>query len=214
MVRNVKQAGVQLQVLPYAQFAIERESLRHITHSLAGGDIFRVDRLAEQPGLAFAGGQQAGEHLHGGGFAAAVRAEEAKNFATGDTKVNVVDGDKVAEAHGQAARFNSDLFLTAVARRDDHVFMRQALRFRQQGDKCLFQCLAAGLFFERRRATGRQNLTGVHRHQPVEALGLFHVGGGDQHAHFRLALANAVYQIPELRAGERVDAGSRFIKDE
>ena len=65
---------MQLEVLPDGQLAIEREGLRHIAHPLAGGDILRVDRLAEQPGFTFAGGQQAGEHLHGGGFAAAVRA--------------------------------------------------------------------------------------------------------------------------------------------
>ena len=35
-------------------------------------------------------------------------------------------------------------------------------------------------------------------HQPVEAFGLFHIGGGDQHAHIALPLANTVDQIPEL----------------
>ena len=86
--------------------------------------------MAEQPGLTFAGGQQAGEHLHGGGFAAAVRSKEAKDFAAGDAKVNVVDGNKVAEAHGQAARFDGDLFLAAVARRDNYRLMRLTLCFR------------------------------------------------------------------------------------
>ena len=129
-VRNMKQAGVQFEVLPDGQFAIEREGLRHIAHPLAGGDILRIDRLAEQPGFAFAGGQQAGEHLHGGGFAAAVGAEEAEDFTARDAEVNVVDGDEVAKAHGQPTGFDGDLFLAVVARRDHHRLMRLALRFR------------------------------------------------------------------------------------
>ena len=210
----MEQAGVQLEVLPDGQFAIEREGLRHIAHPLAGGDILRVDRLAEQPGFTFAGGQQAGEHLHGGGFAAAVGAEEAEDFTAGDAEINVVDGNKVAKAHGQAARFDGDLFLTAVARWDNYRPMRLTLCFWQQGDKRLLQGLAAGLGFELCGAAGRQHLAGVHRHQPVKALGLFHVGGGHQHAHRRLALANTVDKLPELRPGEGIDAGGRFIKDQ
>ncbi len=213
-VRNMKQAGVQFEVLPDGQFAIERESLRHIAHPLAGGDIFRVDRLAEQPGFAFAGGQQAGEHLHGGGFAAAVGAEEAEDFTAGDAEVNVVDGDEVAKAHGQPTGFDGDLFLAVVARRDYHCRMRLALRFRQQGDKRLLQRLTAGLRFQLRSGTGRQHLAGVHRHQPVKALSLFHVGGSHQYAHLRLALTNAVDKLPELRPGKRVDAGGGFIEDQ
>jgi hypothetical protein len=41
----------------------------------------RIDRLTEQPGLPLAGGQQAGEHLHRRGLAAAVGAEKAEDLA-------------------------------------------------------------------------------------------------------------------------------------
>lgn len=60
----------------------------------------------------------------------------------------MVDGNKVAKAHGQAARFDGDLFLTAVARWDNYRPMRLTLCFWQQGDKRLLRGLAAGLGFE------------------------------------------------------------------
>ena len=44
----------------------------------------------------------------------------------------------------------------------------------------------------------------IHRHQPVEALGFLHVGGGDQHAHAFAARADTADQ---LRTGLR-DSGS------
>ncbi len=52
------------------------------------------------------------------------------------------------------------------------------------------------------------------QNQPVEAFGLFHIGGGDQHAHIALPLTNTVDQIPELGAGERVNPRCWLIKDQ
>jgi hypothetical protein len=83
----MEQLRVQHQVLPHGELAIQRERLRHIAHAPARVDVVRVDRLAEQPGLAVAGRQQAGEHLHGGGFAAAVGAQEAEDLAAADAEV-------------------------------------------------------------------------------------------------------------------------------
>ena len=92
--------------------------------------------------------------------------------------------------------------------------MRLALGFRQQGDKRLLQRLAAGLRLELFGAAGRQHFPGVHRHQPVEALRFFHIGRRHQHAHLRLAPANAVNQLPELGARKRINAGGGLIKDQ
>ena len=62
--------------------AIQREGLRHVADARRGGDV-ASDRCgcpnkAAVPSVA---GEQAGQHLHGGGFAAAVGAEETENFA-------------------------------------------------------------------------------------------------------------------------------------
>ena len=61
---------------------------------------------------------------------------------------------------------------------------------------------------------GGDDLAVVHRHQPVEALGFVHVGGGDHHAHLRPARADRVDEVPELAARQRIDAGRRLVEDE
>ena len=59
-----------------------------------------VDRLAEQQGLSFGRRQQAGQHLHRRGLAAAVGPEKAEDLAALDLEADVVDGGEVAEARG------------------------------------------------------------------------------------------------------------------
>ncbi len=68
----------------------------------------------------------------------------------------MVDRHEVTEAHGQATGFNRDVIFLSVTRRNDHLFMRLALGFRQQGDKRLLQGLTAGLRFKFCGTTGRQ----------------------------------------------------------
>jgi hypothetical protein len=50
------------------------------------------------------GCEEASEHLDGGGFASAVRAEEAEELAGGNGEVDVLDGGEVAETAGEACR--------------------------------------------------------------------------------------------------------------
>ncbi len=45
-------------------------------------------------------------------------------------------------------------------------------------------------------------------------VGLFHVGGGDDHAHAWALGADALDQIPELAPRERIDAGGRLVEDQ
>ncbi len=79
----------------------------------------------------------------------------------------------------------------------------------QQGDEGGLQRAACRSAPAVRRAAGGQYLAIVHGHQPVEALGFVHVGGGHQHAHAGAGGADAGDQVPELGAGQRVDAGGR-----
>ena len=92
--------------------------------------------------------------------------------------------------------------------------MRQALGFGKQSDKRLFQRLTCRMRFKLIGAAGCQNFPRVHGYQPVKTFRLLHVSGGDQHAHVRLTLANAVDQIPKLGSREGIDAGGRFIKNQ
>ena len=52
------------------------------------------------------GGEQAGEHLDGGGFACAVGAEEAEELAGSDGEVDVLNGGEFAETAGEACGGN------------------------------------------------------------------------------------------------------------
>ncbi len=204
---------MQVEVLPHAQLAVQREGLRHVADALAGLHVVRVHRLAEQQRLALAGRQQAGEHLHGGGLAAAVGAEKTKDLAAGDAEIDPVHRDEIAEAHGQPMGLDGD----AVARRlrqDDQLAVLAALGFRQQADEGLLQGVAAGARQEFGRRAGGQHLAGVNRHQMVEALRLVHVGGGYQYAHLRALATDALDQLPELRARQRVDAGGGLVEDQ
>ena len=69
---QVEDPGVELEVLSHRKLAVERECLRHVAHALSGRQVVGVNEIAEQLGLAFRRGQQAGEHLHRRGLAAAV----------------------------------------------------------------------------------------------------------------------------------------------
>lgn len=48
----------------------------------------------------------------------------------------------------------------------------------------------------------------------IEALGLAHVSGSDQHAHLRSFAADAFDQLPELCPRQRIDAGGGFVEDQ
>ena len=80
--------------------------------------------------------------------------------------------------------------------------------------KARFEAGRAGALFDGRRRAGRDDAALGHRSQPVEALGLLHIGGGDQHAHALAARPDAVDQIPELPARQRIDAGRGLVEDE
>ena len=78
----------------------------------------------------------------------------------------------------------------------------------------MLQAGRPGLGLEFGGAAHRQHLAGIHRHQPAEAFGFFHVGGGDQHAHAGPALADRVDEFPELAPGQRVHAGGGFVENQ
>ena len=72
--------------------------------------------------------------------------------------------------------------------------------FRQQRDKCLLDGRAAGLRLEIGRRARPPGMPGVHRDEPVEALGLFHVGRRDHDAHAGRAASGSDRSIPRTAA--------------
>ncbi|MNL21137.1 hypothetical protein D3C87_1424120 [compost metagenome] len=115
---QIEQSRVQVQVLPDAEFAIQRKTLGHETNAFAGGQILGVHRIAQQRGTAFAGRNKPGEHFHGGGFAAAVGAQKPEDFAAADGEADLVHSREIAEAQGQVMGFDGDVGCGIGSRRD------------------------------------------------------------------------------------------------
>ena len=212
---HTEELGVQLQVLAYRDFAVERERLGHVADAAAGAQIMRVHFMAEQPGPTLARRQQAGKHLHRRGLAAPVGAEEAEDFTAPDAEGHAVDGNEVAKAHGQPLGFDGDIVRAVLRqRRNDNRLVSALFLFREQADECLFQVRAACSCQQFLRRTGGEDLAVVDGGEPVEALCLIHVGGGHDHAHAGAVGADAFDQIPELRARQRVHASRRLIENQ
>ena len=193
---------MEVQVAPHAELPVEGEGLGHEPQALTQGRVLRRHRLAEDPGLTGAGWQQAGQHAHGGRLATAVGAEKTEDLPRVDVQADVRHGDEIPEAAAQSQGADRRLPIVGrVARGDDQSAMATALGRRQQGDEDRLQVLLPGARPQIRQASLGQDLARVHRHQVVEAGRLLHVGGGDQHAQVRAALAQAVHQLPEAAPG-------------
>jgi hypothetical protein len=107
-------AGEKLQVLRHAEVAVQGKFLRHIADllpCLAGG-FFQVQ--PHHPRLATADRQQAAHHLEGGGFARAIGAEQAEDFATADTEIHMIGGDKIAKTAGELFGHDDGVSIHAI----------------------------------------------------------------------------------------------------
>ena len=115
---EVEDAGVEVEVLTDRELAVEGERLRHVADALARGQVVGVHGIAEELGLAFGGGQEASQHLHRGGLAAAVGAEEAEDLAAADGEAHAVHGGEAAEPLGEVGGLDGRLPAGVHARRD------------------------------------------------------------------------------------------------
>ena len=174
---------MQVEVLPHGELRVQRERLRHEPDTLPRDEVTGVHGLAQQPGLALGHRQQPGQHLHRGGLAAAVRSEKAEDLAAADAEAHPVHRDEVAEPPGQILCFDRDLVVCADPRRNHERGMMVALGCRKQADESLLQRARIRAGLERCRRVEGQDLSRIHRDQPVEALGLVEVGSGHQDAH-------------------------------
>ena len=105
-VRQVKQPGMQIQILAHGELTIEREGLGHVAHLLPGGQVFGIQWFTEQPDFAFRWSQQSGEHFHGGGLATTVGSQKTEDFAFRDGKADVTNRRKAAKPQGQMLSLN------------------------------------------------------------------------------------------------------------
>ena len=77
----------------------------HVAHAALVGEQVALNGLAVEQD--FAGGHfdESGDHFHGGGFAGAVRAEVAGDFAGPRGEGHVVDGGDAQKSLGDTAEF-------------------------------------------------------------------------------------------------------------
>ena len=93
------------QVLQAAQVRVEMRLFGHVAHALLVGDQVALNALAVEQDLAGGRLHQAGDHLHGGGLAGAVRPQVAGDLAGAGGKAHVIDGGDAEEAFGNVAQF-------------------------------------------------------------------------------------------------------------
>src|SRR5579859_260362 len=89
--------AVKREIFEHRQIVVQTEILRHVADSLA--HLFGAGSHIEpfHVRAASAEGKQTREHFDDGGFAAAVRAKKAEDFAFFDAEADIVDGHKRAE---------------------------------------------------------------------------------------------------------------------
>ena len=103
--RELVQPGEELEVLGHGETQVEAGVLGHHRDPLANLDaVCRVERQTRHAGRAGGGGDQGGEHAHGGRLAGAVRAEEAEHLAGGDAEGDVIDRDAAPRTASSGAR--------------------------------------------------------------------------------------------------------------
>ena len=212
--RQMEEPHVQIEILPHSELAIERKRLRHVADAPARVDVMRVRWLAEQERLAIGRRQQAGEHLHGRGLAAAVRADEAEYLSALDGEAHAINGGKIAKTAGEVARRDHRFGVEDAQRRYFQPAAPGADSFRQQRGECVLDRLRMGLRLELGWRTHRQDFAGIHSDERIEPLGLLHVGGRHQDAHAGTPRAHAVDQFPELAPRQRVDAGRWLVENQ
>ena len=114
--RHIEVSGVCEQVLEDAEVGVEAVGLGYDAERELDGALIGADILAVDEQIAAADRGYARKHLHRGGFAGAVRAEEAETFALGDVEANAVDRCEFVESLGQIACVNSRLLLQIFVR--------------------------------------------------------------------------------------------------
>ena len=104
-------AGKKFEIFLNGQIVVERKFLRHVAdalaHALRAGE--RAAAAAGQLNFTARGIEQAAQHLDGGGFARAVGAEQAVDFAVLHFHVEVSDRGERSELLGEIAGADGDL---------------------------------------------------------------------------------------------------------
>ena len=109
-------AGEEIEVLPHAQVAVERELLGHVAQPRRAPRTRRGTGRSPPPGRARRRPQQAAHHLERGRLAGAVGPEQAEDLAAADAERDPIGRGEVAELLGQPAGLDDRARSSASAR--------------------------------------------------------------------------------------------------
>ena len=110
---EMKQVAEKIQRLARVEVAVEIRFLRQITDARLGRHVAR--RMAKNLDVPFGRIKQTEQHLHGRGFAGAVRPEQTEDLAAPHFKIDIVHrarlgpAPEILEDFGQAANGDDDL---------------------------------------------------------------------------------------------------------
>ena len=88
----------EFEELVHAHLAVARRAFRQVAHDPLGLQRLLLDVEAADRGAARSRRKEAGEHLHRGRLAGAVRAEEAEHLPRLDLEADAIDGSEAAIA--------------------------------------------------------------------------------------------------------------------
>lgn len=103
---HAAEAASEIEIFDHLHFGIERRVFGQVAEVFADLLGFVEDVVAIDGGSSAGGRKVAGQHLEGGRFARAIGPEEADNFAAGDFKGDMVDGEDVAIGLGELLNGN------------------------------------------------------------------------------------------------------------
>ena len=154
--RQVEKPRMQLEVLPDGQLGVERQRLRPVADAPARIDVAGIERLAEQQCLPLARRQEACQHLHGRGLAAAIRADETENLAAFNGEAHPIDGSEVTEPARERARRDHRFAAAAPWRHFEPIAaVADGLRLQERNER-IFDRPRMHLRLQRRRRAGRE----------------------------------------------------------
>jgi hypothetical protein len=96
----------EIEELPRRHFTVAGRAFRQVTQRLLGLDRLGLHVVAADGRAARGGRQEAGEHLHGGGLARAVRPEEAQHLPGLDPEADAVHRGEAAIPFAQLLCFD------------------------------------------------------------------------------------------------------------
>ena len=205
---------MKIEVLPHRQLGVERERLRHVADPIARTHIAGARGSPNSSASPSLGGRRPVSIFMVVVLPQPFEPRKPKISPRSMVKLTWSTAVKSPNRRVRSRATMTGAPVEDAARRYSQPPMAAALLLGKQRDKRLFKRRRAGARLEFGRRPARQHFARAHRRQPVEPLRLFHVGGGDHHAHAGTARAHAVDQLPELPARQRIDAGRRLVEDQ